>query len=222
MKPVAFLFDNDGVLIDSSELHWYSWQLMVKEIPELTINREQFVSNFGKRNDLIMKDLFPHATQEERQTWTERKEDLFRQCARNAITLLPGMEAFLKKVVAAQIPHIIASSTPVANLELFLSSTVLGKYFDHYVSAEEVAHGKPAPDVFIEAAHRLGFEPKSCIVFEDAPVGIAAGKAAGCFVVALATTHPKEHLSDYDLIYPSARELDLSEILNAFNGWING
>jgi HAD superfamily hydrolase (TIGR01509 family) len=216
---VAFLFDNDGVLIDSSELHWKSWQLMMRQVPDIKMDKETFVKGFGKRNDLILKDLVPHVPAEIRKEWADRKEELFRTCARGNISLLPGIESFLKQVVAAKIPHIIASSTPVANLELFLHSTVLGKYFEHYLSAEEVAHGKPAPDIFIAAAHKLGFAPQNCVVFEDAPAGIEAGKGAGCFVVALETTHTETQLSNFDLIYPSAQELDLQEILNAFTLW---
>ncbi len=219
---VAFLFDNDGVLIDSSELHWQSWVLLMEEEPELKMTHDQFKEGFGKRNDLILQELFPHISKEKHQTWAVRKEELFRKCARGNISLLPGMETFLKAVVEAQIPHIIASSTPKENLELFISSTVLRDYFENYLSAEQVALGKPAPDIFVAAAAHIGFDPADCIVVEDAPAGIASGKAAGAFVVALETTHCKELLSDYDLIYPTPAELNLQEILQAFTLWKKG
>ena len=219
MRSVAFLFDNDGVLIDSSELHWRSWQMLMEDEPLLHMDKKAFEEGFGMRNDLILQRIAPHASIETRAQWAEKKEEIFRTIAKGEITLLSGMEAFLNQVVAAQIPHIIASSTPLANLELFISSTVLGKYFEEYLSAETVAQGKPAPDIFIAAAHHLGYEPERCIVFEDAPAGIAAGKAAGCFVVALATTHTQPQLAHYDLIYPSAQELNLQEILDAFEQW---
>lgn len=213
---VAFLFDNDGVLIDSSALHWRAWQLLMEEEPNLKMDEKQFIHSFGKRNDLILKEILPETSPKQRLEWANRKEELFRQCAKGNIALLDGIEPFLKKVSEAKIPHIIASSTPIANLELFITETVLGKYFNHYMSAEEVDHGKPAPDIFIAAAHRLGFEPRECVVFEDAPSGIEAGKAAGSFVVALETTHKKEQLTHYDMIFPSAVDLNLQEILNAF------
>jgi beta-phosphoglucomutase len=221
VKRVAFLFDNDGVLIDSSEFHWLSWQLLMLEVPEFKMDKQAFIKGFGKRNDLILKEVAPHASLETHREWAKRKEELFRECAKGNIQLLPGMEDFLKKVIFLKIPHIIASSTPLENLEMYLSSTVLGNYFDLYLSGEEMEHGKPAPDIFIAAAHRLKFEPQDCVVFEDAPAGIEAGRAAGCFVVALTTTHSKEQLSHYNLIYPSARALDLQEILAAFTLWKN-
>lgn len=219
---IAFLFDNDGVLIDSSEQHWQSWVLLMKQEPELKMTYEQFTKGFGKRNDLILKEIAPHIPEKTRYKWAQKKEELFRECARGRIALLPGMETFLKAVVEAGIPHIIASSTPTENLDMYISSTVLGNYFEHYLSAEEVAHGKPAPDIFIAAAQRIGADPADCIVLEDAPAGIRAGKAAGAFVVALETTHSKEALSDYDMIYSSPSNLDLQEILQAFTVWKKG
>ncbi|MFC2049143.1 HAD family hydrolase [Chlamydiota bacterium] len=219
MKPVAFLFDNDGVLIDSSALHWRSWQMLMEEEPRLKMDQKAFEGSFGMRNDLILQRLFPDVSEETRLLWAEKKEQLFRQIAKGAITLLPGMELFLAQVVEARIPHIIASSTPMANLKLFIQTTVLGNYFEDYLSAEQVAHGKPAPDIFIAAAEHLGFDPRDCVVFEDAVSGIEAGKAAGCFVVALETTHSKEQLTQADLIYSSAHALDLQEILDAFTEW---
>lgn len=216
---VALLFDNDGVLIDSHAFHWKSWQLLMEEGVPFSMTEEEFATGFGKRNDLILKELVPDSTLEQRSEWAQRKETLFRQCARGKITLLPGMEPFLRKVNAQQIPHIIASSTPVENLEMFLQDTVLGKYFDAFVSAEQVPHGKPAPDVFLEAAKRLGAEPHECIVFEDAPAGITAGRDAGCFVVALETTHGKESLQEAHLIVGEPRDLNLPEILTAFEVW---
>ncbi len=191
----------------------------MQQEPRFQMDKSDFDGSFGMRNDLILQRLIPHIPEETRHRLAEQKEKLFRELARGNISLLPGMEAFLQKVVAAKIPHIIASSAPVANLELFLSSTVLGKYFDHYLSAEEVAHGKPYPDVFIAAAERLGFTPNQCVVFEDAPSGIQAANAAGTFIVALETTHTRQSLSGYDLVYPSAYDLNLDEILHLFDIW---
>lgn len=219
---VAFLFDNDGVLVDTSAYHWLSWQHLMEEDHELKMGHEEFRTSFGKRNELILKELAPDATEAQHLKWASRKEELLRQKIGGKVKLLCGMEEFLKQVVEAKIPHIIASSTPIENLKLYLTTTVLGRYFDAFVSGEEVAQGKPAPDIFIEAAHRLGFESQECVVFEDAPAGIEAGKSAGAFVVALETTHEKSRLRGYDLIYPSARELNLQEILQAFNLWKKG
>lgn len=219
MGPFGFLFDNDGVLIDSSHFHWQAWQLLMREEPDLKMEQKYFIHTFGKRNDLILQELIPQASEEVRRRWAKRKEELFRQLVRGKIQLLPGMENFLKEVKKANIARIIASSTPLENLELYIESTVLGHYFEQYLSAEQLAHGKPFPDIFLAASKALGLPSKDCIVFEDAPSGIQAGKAAGCFVVALATTHAKEQLDGYDMLFQSPHDLNLPAILQAFNKW---
>ena len=214
----AFLFDNDGVLIDSTKWHWLSWQKLMKEDPNLKMTWEQFQHGFGKTNALILEETIPEATREQKLYWSMRKEEIFREIARHEVEIIHGMEQFLQKVVEKNIPHIIASSTPRKNLEMYLEATHLGKYFEHILSGEEVAHGKPAPDIFVEAAKRLGFQPQECVVFEDAPAGLLAARAAGCFVVALETSYSREELPTFDLIYPSPLELDLEEILSEKEG----
>ncbi len=212
---IGCLFDNDGVLVDTSALHWLSWQLLMEEEPQFHMSSDEFIEGFGKRNELILKSVVPEMEKRHLEL-AARKEELFRKCARGAVTLLPGMEDFLKKLQKSGMPRIIASSTPIKNLEMYIESTVLGIYFDQFVSGEEVAEGKPAPDVFLEAARRIKVPAQQCIVFEDAPVGVTAGKSAGCFVVALGTTHPQNSLKAADLFYPSARELNLDEIIERF------
>jgi len=212
----------DGVLIDSGQLHWHAWQLLAKENSSFKMSRAQFENSFGKTNEMILQALLPSASFKERKRFADRKEALLREIAVGKITLLPGMESFLKEVCAKKLSHIIASSTPVINLEFYLEKTPLGEYFNAFTSAEQVPRGKPFPDVFIEAARRIGLPPKECIVLEDAPAGLKAGRDAGCFVVALATSHPAKNLSNYDLIYPSARQLDLDTLLAAWKSWRNG
>ncbi|NGX55616.1 MAG: Beta-phosphoglucomutase [Chlamydiae bacterium] len=216
---VGFLFDNDGVLIDSCDLLWISWQQLMKEESEVKIDKETFVRGLGKTNALIFREIAPEVSEETRRRWSIRREAIFRELVRGKIELLPGIEPFLKSIKKAKIPRIIASSTAPENLEMYLSSTPLGHYFDSYVSAEETPRSKPFPDIFIAAAERLGLPPEECIVVEDAATGVEAGKSAGCFVVAIGTTHSQEALEGYDLYYSTPHELDLEIILEAFEKW---
>ncbi len=216
---VGFLFDNDGVLIDSQDLHWQAWTRLMQEEKDLSFTHEQFVAGFGKRNDLILKEIAPNADESTRMRWAMRKEELFRELARGNIQLIPGMEAFLEELKSRKIARIIASSTPPENLRLFLETTPLGRYFDQFISAEEVSRGKPSPEIFVKAAMRLGLEPIDCIVVEDAPAGLKAGKHAHAFVVALATTHSKKELKNYHLLYSDPTQLNLEEILTAAEKW---
>lgn len=212
-QTLGFLFDNDGVLIDSQEFHWRAWQELMQKKNNFFLDEKTFLATFGKRNDLILRPIFSQASDKEIDDIAKEKEAIFRSLIKGNIKLLPGMENFLEQLKEKKVPRIIASSTPIANLKLFLSDTILGKYFDHFVSAEEVAHGKPYPDVFLEGAKRINLKPEKCIVIEDAPVGIEAGKRAGCFVIALETTHSKESLTKADLIYKGPSDLNFEKII---------
>src|SRR3990167_2060814 len=116
----GFLFDNDGVLLDTTELHWRSWQLLMQEEAHFAMTRAQFTQGFGKTNKLILDETLPSAPAEQKRRWSERKEQLFRELVRaEGVQLIEGMDPFLQQVKEVGIPRIIASSTPAANLELF-------------------------------------------------------------------------------------------------------
>jgi HAD superfamily hydrolase (TIGR01509 family) len=213
--PIAFLFDLDGVLINSCEYHWMSWDLLQKEVPEFRTTKEEFLLTFGKRNDEIFYEKIPGIAPERVEYLSERKEELFREVGKEKIQLLFGMEKFLQQLENEGIPKIIASSTPRSNLNFFLKETIIGKYFNDFIGGDMCPRGKPAPDIFLAAADRLGYKPKNCIVLEDSPAGLKAGRDSGAFVVALATTHDGSHLNPhhFDLLFKDPSVLDLDLIL---------
>ncbi len=102
----------------------------------------------------------------------------------------------------------MGSSAPRANLDLCLAALDLAPFFQATVSGGDVARGKPAPDIFLAAAARLGAPAADCVVFEDAPAGIAAAHAAGMPVVALCTSHDPAELAGADALATDFRELD--------------
>lgn len=214
-KP-GFLFDLDGVLINSKQFHFEAWQDLSLENPFVNISYEKFSKTFGMRNDEILTLCSKLENSSDVHEAGIRKEELFRKHCKQRIKLIDGMQDFLEEVKKTSITRIIASNTPVKNLEFFLKETILGDYFDSFVSGEEVRAGKPSPDVFIEAAHRIGFETKDCIVFEDSPHGLVAGKNAGCMVVALGTTTPEILLKPKDAYFASPKQLNLKQILDLY------
>lgn len=216
MKP-GFLFDMDGVLVDSSAIHFEAWQLLTHEYPQFAMSYEEFSKTFGMTNDEILAYCYPEGDRDEHTILGTRKEELFRDLCKTKLSLLPGIEAFLEELKLASIPRIIGSNAPVANLNFFLKYTKLGNYFDAFVSGEEVPRGKPSPHVYVEAARRLGLEPTNCIVFEDSPHGLSAGYNAHCFVVALGTTTPLELLNPRHLFVKDTKDLKLDFILEKWN-----
>lgn len=209
----GFLFDNDGVLIDSRELHWKAWQIFMKEEPDFYLTFDQFLLTFGRRVEDFLSELFPEISMEQRVSWDKRQYHIFKELVETeGIKLLPGIENFLKEAKRHEVPMIIASSASKENIELFFTTSRLGLFFDQFVCADDVIRGKPHPQVFQIAAHKIHLDPKDCVVFEDSLAGLQAAYLAGSTVVALETTQSKNVLSYYDLIYPSPEQLDFDEI----------
>jgi len=193
LMQIGAIFDWDGVVIDSSQAHEASWERLAKE-EQLPLFEGHFKQGFGRKNEFII----PHILQ-----WTqpadhaatqrlgERKEFHYREILRECgIEPLPGVRDLLEALRSQGISCAVGSSTSRLNLETVIGLLQFEPFFQAIVSAEDVEHGKPQPDVFLTAAERLQRAPQHCIVFEDAHVGIEAGLAGGMKVVAVATTHP--------------------------------
>ncbi len=206
------IFDWDGVIVDSSHFHRRSWELLAHEIGR-ALPPDHFLRGFGMTNETILMELlgWTRAPEVARQ-WSLRKEEIFRDLVRqNSIQPLPGVERWLGELSRAGVPRIIASSTHRANIEM-ISQQLRLPPFAGIVSAEDVTRGKPAPDIFLEAARRLGLPPQRCVVFEDSPAGIQAGRAAGMFVVAVTTTHPAASLPPADWVVGRLDELSVTDL----------
>jgi beta-phosphoglucomutase len=176
----AVVWDLDGTLVDSEEFHWRSWRDTM-EGEGVALSYEQFLASFGQRNDRILPAwLGSDADRARMQRIGDSKEAAYRRLAEaHGLKPLPGAEHWLMALGAAGWKQAIASSAPRANAETMLRVSGLGYYFDTVVTAEDVTHGKPAPDVFLEAASRLGVPPARCIVVEDAAAGIEGARRAG-------------------------------------------
>ena len=146
-----------------------------------------------------------------------RKEELYREVVKDwGIEPLPGVRRWLERLREGGVACGIGSSTEKKNVKLGLEILDLEIFFKTAVTAEHVKRGKPAPDVFLEVANRLGARPERCVVFEDAPAGVEAGRAAGMKVVGVTTTHPGRHLESVDREVERLDELSIQEIENWF------
>ncbi|CAN5835710.1 beta-phosphoglucomutase family hydrolase [soil metagenome] len=215
---LGFIFDWDGVIIDSHAQHEESWELLFKELGR-PMPEGFFKATFGMRNQQIIPMCFDFVKADDLQTIADlgnRKEVLYRDILRrDGISPLPGVENLLKELKALDIPTVVGSSTPRLNIETIMAMTGLAEYFQAIVSAEDVTVGKPDPQVFLKAAQKISRTPDQCIVFEDAHVGIEAGKRAGMKVIALATTHPLESLHQADAAFVNLDGLSVERLLNA-------
>jgi HAD superfamily hydrolase (TIGR01509 family) len=176
----AVLWDMDGTLVDSEEFHWLAWRetMAAEGIP---IAREQFLVTFGQRNDSILpRWLGAAATTSEIQRISDAKESLYRKLVRErGLAPLPGAADWVRRLHQENWRQAIASSAPLANLDVMLEAIELAGCFQAIVSAEDVTRGKPDPQVFITAASRLKTLPSRCVVVEDAAAGVEAARRAG-------------------------------------------
>jgi HAD superfamily hydrolase (TIGR01509 family) len=177
-----------------------------------------FLKGFGRRNVEIMRDML-HWSEDlnEIQRLSLRKEELYREVVKDwGIEPLPGVRQWLERLREGGIACGIGSSTEEKNVKLGLEILDLEMFFKTAVTAEHVKRGKPAPDVFLEVGRRLGARPDRCVVFEDAPAGVEAGRAAGMKVVGVTTTHPGGHLESVDREVERLDELSIQEIESWF------
>ncbi len=178
------------MVIDSSAQHERSWELLADEIGK-PLPEGHFKRGFGKKNERIIPDLGWATDPDEIHQLGLRKEELYRDLVRrDGVTPLPGARELLTALRAAGVPCVVGSSTHRENIETICEITGLGSFFAGMVTGEDVSHGKPDPEVFLNAAKLIGIAPANCVVFEDALVGLAAARAGGMKSIGVATTEP--------------------------------
>ena len=191
MNPRAVLWDLDGTLADSEEYHWLSWRdAMRAEGVELTYDR--FLASFGQRNDRILGAWLGEAADATRiRRIGDWKEAEYRRLAEaRGLTPLAGAREWVERLHGDGWKQAIASSAPRLNVETMLHVLKLDGLIDAMVSADEVKKGKPDPDVFLAAAAAVSVPPSRCVVVEDAPAGVEAGRRAGMKTIGVNAKSP--------------------------------
>jgi beta-phosphoglucomutase len=216
MKRAA-IWDMDGTLVDTAELHFQAWEAVCREKGR-PFSRADFAATFGRRNPEIIAYLFGERfSPAEVDELGERKEVLYREAAAKGVALLPGVAALLDGLHRLGFRQGIGSSAPRANLELILRLTGIERYLDAVVSSEDTTRGKPDPQVFLVGAEKLDVPPGQCVVFEDAVAGVQAAKAGGmrCVAVSFVGHHPEDSLrqAGADRVVHSLEELRAEDIV---------
>lgn len=219
MPEIAFIFDMDGVIINSNPFHKIALHQFCEKYG-YHLTEEQLRNRiYGRTNKQWITNLFERElAKEELEHFAEEKEGLFRDLYENDIVALAGLEDFLKKMDTQKIARAIGTSAPRSNVNFVMAKTHLEKYFATILDDSFVEHGKPNPEIYIKCAAALGFDPKNCVVFEDSISGVQAGKAAGAKVVGVATTHTHEELASTDFIIDDFTNLDPAELIRNIFG----
>ena len=194
MMHRAVIFDMDGVLVDSEPLHYESEKNVLSSIG-LAFPRDIHKKFIGYSNEYkFWRDLLNElGVSSNIEDLMNKKMDYFRNNLYK-ISLIKPAYNLLKKLSTKGIQLALASSSSRELINEVLNKFDLFKYFSEIVSGDDVEHGKPAPDIFLKAADKLGMPPCDCIVIEDSLNGILAGHAAGMIVIAV----PNEYTKTFD------------------------
>jgi len=201
----AVIFDLDGTLIDSEPNYFLADQQLLARygIPFTEEDKRHYIggSNLDEMEDLVRRHGLPVSPQ----ALAAEKNLLYLELARENTRTFPTMKRFLDLLVAADVPVAVASGSDLEMIRLLLAKLDLAGTFAQVVSAQEVPLGKPAPDVFLEAARRLGVPPETCVVVEDSRPGVEAAHRAfmRCIAVPYLTDPPLPLTFGLaDLLYP--------------------
>ncbi|MGI9428356.1 MAG: HAD family hydrolase [Bythopirellula sp.] len=214
MSQQAVIFDVDGVLVDSYQPHFLSWQQMLAELGE-EFTEETFRSTFGRTNPDIFAQLFgeKYSTAEVK-THADRKEAIYREIIKHDFPAIDGAVELIDALAGAGFALAVGSSGPPENVAQTLASLGRAEVLTARVTGADVTRGKPDPQVFLLAAAKLGIAPADCVVVEDAPAGVAAAKNAEMACIALTGTASREELAQADLVVESLRELAADLVAN--------
>jgi beta-phosphoglucomutase len=213
----AVLWDVDGTLVDTAELHFQAWVALAGELGK-PFTRADFAGTFGWRNPEIIPKLFGNEWSDAQiAALGDHKEDLYRAEAEKGVALLPGVSALLEAIGHAGARQAIGSSAPRRNIDLILRLTGTAPHFDAVVAMEDTPRGKPDPAVFLMAARKLGVPPERCIVLEDAPVGVQAARAGGMRAVGVTFvghhSAAKLRAAGADLVVPTLADVSAARLL---------
>lgn len=183
-KPTALIFDMDGLMLNSEPLYQEAWQAAAQELG-YALETELYLSLVGRSSAeadrMFLKTFgaqFP--VEDFNHRWEQRWQDLIKL---RGVPLQPGLLSLLDWVEGQGIPKAVGTSSNAAEAEWCLSLAGIRDRFTTVVTVDQVAAGKPAPDIFLTAAGRLGVLPEQCLVLEDSNAGVQAAEAAGMAVV---------------------------------------
>src|ERR1700690_222442 len=184
-QPQGLIFDCDGTLADTMPLHWHAWQIVTQR-HNLHFPEDRFYAFGGVPSRDILKLL---AEEQGRSldpvAIAHEKEEAYLPLIARAEPIQAVVE--IAKANHGKIPMAVASGGTEKIIGLVLDHLKIRYLFDAMVTSEMVKHQKPAPDIFIEAARRIGVDPKSCRAYEDTDLGLQAIRAAGMEAVDVRT-----------------------------------
>lgn len=204
-EPDLVIFDCDGVLVDSDRI---SLRIQVERLADLGLDMafDDATRDFlGIGMPASLRLIAERIGRPVPQQWVDELDESVRRAFETDLTAVPGIHEALDQIA---LPTCVASGGSHEKMRYTLTRTNLyARFAGRIYSADEVAHGKPAPDVFLHAAHEMGTRPERCVVVEDSPAGIAAANAAGMRSLGYCALTPRALLADADACFERMDQL---------------
>ncbi len=201
----ALIFDMDGTLVDNMPYHAQAWPIWAHREGLKLSESEVLAQTHGTISDIVAR-FFPDAAPDARFQIGERKEALYRQLYAPHLRLLPGCADLLEWTRAAKLPVALATAGDRTNIAFTLDGLQIREFFGACIGGEDVAQGKPHPEVFLLAAQKLGVSPHKCLVFEDSPAGVEAARRAGMKCIVVNAMTPREMFGEVSHVIAWARD----------------
>ncbi|MDX2191563.1 MAG: HAD family phosphatase [Bacteroidota bacterium] len=214
---IGVLFDMDGVIIDSNPFHKIALDIFLEKYGFNLSEEERKKKLYGRANKDWINEVFGGGLTEARLLELgSEKEMYWRDVYKNDIKPVKGLVQFLDLLKFNEIPIAIGTSAPPENVEFTLEKCQISSYFKVILNQDHVIKGKPDPEIYLNCAKSLNLPSSQCIVIEDSLAGVAAGKAAGCKVIGITTTHTKAELSHCDMIIEDFKGLEIEHLKSIF------
>lgn len=191
----ALIFDMDGTIVDNMHVHTAVWLELLAEYG-LQMTPLQFqAATAGNTNAELLRSLInPNMDEAEVLAIAHEKETRYRERFRPFLRPMAGLESLLRQAQQANVTLAVATAANQPNIEYVLDNLNLRHHFATVVGADDVARGKPEPDLFLLVAERLNLVPETCLVFEDSLAGLEAAHRAGMQSIAVTTSHAAEEM----------------------------
>lgn len=189
----AVIFDLDGVLVSTDEMHFKAWSRLAEEIGITTFTKQDNIRQRGVSRmaslEIVLEKSDKSYTDEEKAELADRKNSYYCEMLKTLTPddVLDGALDFLKLLKANNIKTAVGSASK--NAPVILEKTGLTEYLDAISCGLDVTKSKPDPEVFLKAAEKLGIEPKDCLVVEDAHAGVLAAKNGNMYALAVGAAY---------------------------------
>jgi beta-phosphoglucomutase family hydrolase len=213
-KPkFGILFDMDGVIIDNNTYHIEAWKVFCAKYG-MEMTEDNYRKNVNGRTaaDIITNLFGDNVNPAEIKSYSNEKESIYRDLYRPHLAPTPGLLDLLELLKSLDIPMAVGTSAPTENANFILDGLAIRHYFTAVLDENNVTKGKPDPQIYLKASAAINRSAANCIVFEDAVLGIEAGKAAGCKVIGVTTSHSANELPETNMKINDFTEITVGQL----------